>query len=229
MLLQVILSAPDRQEPSSFLNTAVSHGFVWRLLLRIEKAELLTPVSIFQLLLGAKPSAEVLKLTQAASPQPPSMSHQEGPSQLADTSGQAALDAQSTLNSTAAQLSSSNNSPQVTKPIAPLSVSQNAQPGSTTAGQDLGDKPSVTTQKAPLGLQGRDKQAGSAVNNDQTAVHTLLVLDFDWSMIEENSDTFVVRELGGWETFQRYKPVLTLLNKIINQIGLTERATLQGM
>ena len=32
---------------------------------------------------------------------------------------------------------------------------------------------------------------------------TLLVLDFDWSMIEENSDTFVVRELGAWEAFQR--------------------------
>lgn len=33
---------------------------------------------------------------------------------------------------------------------------------------------------------------------------TLLVLDFDWSMIEENSDTFVVRELGAWAAFQRY-------------------------
>ena len=35
-------------------------------------------------------------------------------------------------------------------------------------------------------------------------LQTLLVLDFDWSMIEENSDTFVVRELGGWDSFQRY-------------------------
>ena len=38
---------------------------------------------------------------------------------------------------------------------------------------------------------------------------TLLVLDFDWSMIEENTDTFVVRELNTWEAFQRYVLLLS--------------------
>ncbi|KAK9814809.1 hypothetical protein WJX72_011889 [[Myrmecia] bisecta] len=33
----------------------------------------------------------------------------------------------------------------------------------------------------------------------------LFVCDFDWSLIEENSDTFVVKELGAWEAFCRLK------------------------
>ena len=41
-------------------------------------------------------------------------------------------------------------------------------------------------------------------SSETCPLQTLLVLDFDWSMIEENSDTFVVRELGGWDSFQRY-------------------------
>ena len=40
----------------------------------------------------------------------------------------------------------------------------------------------------------------------------LLVLDFDWSMIEENSDTFVVRELGAWEAFERYVCMCSTFN-----------------
>ena len=247
--LQVILSAPDRQETVSFLITAANNGFVWRLLRRIQKAELLTPVSIYQLLRGPRPSAEVLKMAQAAPSQHASTPHQatptepantarqSAPSQPADTFSHAALDAQSVLNSTAAQLSSSNNSPQVTKLVAPSSNTKNAQPASATAGQDLGNKPSMMTEKTPSDLQGSAEQAGSAVdahadsaiNNNQRAVHTLLVLDFDWSMIEENSDTFVVRELGGWDTFQRYSLVLIPINKIIMQICLSQRAALQGM
>lgn len=30
------------------------------------------------------------------------------------------------------------------------------------------------------------------------------MLDFDWSLVEGNSDTFVLRELGAWDIFQRY-------------------------
>ena len=41
------------------------------------------------------------------------------------------------------------------------------------------------------------------MRGDPLCAVTLLVLDFDWSMIEENSDTFVVRELGAWQAFQR--------------------------
>ena len=31
----------------------------------------------------------------------------------------------------------------------------------------------------------------------------LLALDFDWTMVEENSDTFVLQQVGAWDSFQR--------------------------
>ena len=31
----------------------------------------------------------------------------------------------------------------------------------------------------------------------------LLALDFDWTMVEENSDTFVLQQVGAWDSFLR--------------------------
>lgn len=39
---------------------------------------------------------------------------------------------------------------------------------------------------------------------------TLVVFDFDWSLVEENSDTWVLDELGATHIFKRLKATGTL-------------------
>ncbi len=57
-------------------------------------------------------------------------------------------------------------------------------------------------------------QAGSSRLQDaagpRTGLHAgprggriLLTLDFDWTMVEENSDTFVLQQVGAWDSFLR--------------------------
>jgi hypothetical protein len=41
---------------------------------------------------------------------------------------------------------------------------------------------------------------------------TLVVCDFDWSLVEENSDTWVLAKLGATDVFQRLKATGELRN-----------------
>lgn len=40
---------------------------------------------------------------------------------------------------------------------------------------------------------------------DDDTSHVLVVWDFDWTLVEENSDTWVVHKLGAGDAFNRLK------------------------
>ena len=60
--LQVILAMPDRQESATFLATVTHSGFRWRRLRHLHKPELLTPVSIYQLVQAPLPTPPPAKV-----------------------------------------------------------------------------------------------------------------------------------------------------------------------
>ena len=210
--MQVILAMPDRQETSAFLETASQHGFVWRCLRQVQKPDLLTPVSIYQLVLGTKPSQDVLQLQVSPFPSSVSIPGADGPvpaaAAVAPEAGQHDADF------TAASQPSLSSNPGADEGAAgiPSSAIGARSPGTTAspgqlpfqsgAGSSLASGPSPGTV-FPLQSMLRDGNPAAFPPLGRVSPDVLLVLDFDWSMIEENSDTFVVRELGGWDSFQR--------------------------
>lgn len=44
-----------------------------------------------------------------------------------------------------------------------------------------------------------------AAREDAGTYRTMVVFDFDWSLVEENSDTWVLDRLGATEIFKRLK------------------------
>ena len=208
--MQVILAMPDRQETSAFLETASKHGFIWRCLRQVQKPDLLTPVSIYQLVLGPKPSQDVLQLQ--VSPGPSSIPGTDGPvsaaAALAPEAGQhdagcIAASQPSPLSNAGADEGAPGISSSVIGAHSPGTI---ASPGQllfqSGTGSSLAARSSpgaVFSSRSMLG----DGKSAAIPSSGQTFPDVLLVLDFDWSMIEENSDTFVVRELGGWDSFQR--------------------------
>ncbi len=209
--MQVILAMPDRQETSAFLDTASKHGFVWRCLRQVQKPDLLTPVSIYQLVLGPKPSQDVLNLQ--VSPCPSSIPGTDRPvsaaAALASEAGQ--HDAGVITASQPSPLSNAGadeGAPGISSSaIAACSPGTLASPGQlpvqSSTGSSLASGASPGIVFSPPSMLGDDKPTALRTPSVQMSTKVLLVLDFDWSMIEENSDTFVVRELGGWESFQR--------------------------
>ena len=164
---------PDRHESTSFLDLASSHGFIWRHLRRIQKSDLLTPISIYQIILGPRLSPETRQLDSGIAPSPELAGdlHQQT---------EASPEPESQASKTSSGIVSS---PQASPEPAQLDSGTNT-PQRSTPGDSM-------------------LQTGAFASPHQASLQTLLVLDFDWSMIEENSDTFVVRELGGWDCFQR--------------------------
>lgn len=74
--IQVVLAMPDREETASFLQVANANGFIYRLLHHVQKPDLIMPVSIYQLILGPKPSPELFPLeTQEGSSQRQPLEH----------------------------------------------------------------------------------------------------------------------------------------------------------
>ena len=210
--IQVILAMPDRQESFDFLETASKHGFVWRCLRQVQKPDLLTPVSIYQLVLGSSPSQDVLKLQKSPCPSSVSVSETDGP-----VSAAAALASEANHHD-AGFIVASHPSPLsnagadegasgiFTSIIAACSPGTRSSPGQlpvqSGTGSSLASGASPGTVRSPQSMLG-DGNPAAFPPSGQKSPNVLLVLDFDWSMIEENSDTFVVRELGGWESFQR--------------------------
>lgn len=205
--MQVILAMPDRQETSAFLEAASKHGFFWRCLRQVQKPDLLTPVSIYQLVLGPRPSQDVLQLQ--VSPFPSSIHGTDGPAPaaavLASEAGQ--LDAGCAAASQPSPLSNAGADegilPSIIAARSPGTVASPGQlPVQSGTGSSLACGARPGTVCPPQSMGGDDKP-NAFPPSGQTSPDILLVLDFDWSMIEENSDTFVVRELGGWDSFQR--------------------------
>lgn len=232
---------PDRQESADFLDTAAQHGFIWRSLRRIQKPDLLTPVSIYQLILGLNPSQAICQISLGSCSCPADTSRADGPD-LGAASAQTEISqshpqdmplpnpilaplpdpnlappqsgtCQSPLPLPGQPPPSANmmSQPQSPLPIPPQSPSPmplpNCTPGSGTTKslQRLSQPCSSHAAASPQSEFSMHRpDAGRILPRESTSPQTLLVLDFDWSMIEENSDTFVVRELGGWHTFQRY-------------------------
>ncbi|DBA97088.1 TPA: putative phosphatase phospho1 [Trebouxia sp. C0004] len=202
---------PDRQETLAFLETASKHGFIWRCLRQVQKPDLLTPVSIYQLVLGPKPSQDVLQLQ--VSPCQASVSI-PGDDKLVPAAAALASEAGRHDDGCAAASQPSRlSSPGTDKGEPGISVSViGAQSPGTIASSgrlslqcgnvsSLASRPSPGTVLPPQSMLGDGSPA--ALPLGRTSPSVLLVLDFDWSMIEENSDTFVVHELGGWDSFQR--------------------------
>ncbi len=210
--MQVILTMPDRQETSAFLETASKHGFIWRCLRQVQKPELLTPVSIYQLVLGPKPSQDVLKLQLSPCPTSVSIRGADGlvPAAAALASEAGQHDAGCVAASQPSPLSNAGadeGAPGISSSgIGTRSPGTIASPGQLSSqsgtGSSLAFRPGPGTVFSPQSMLGDGKPAAFPPSG-QTLPDILLVLDFDWSMIEENSDTFVVRELGGWDSFQR--------------------------
>lgn len=201
--MQVILAMPDRQETVSFLETAATHGLIYRLLHHILKPDLLTPVSIYQFIFSPVLSPEILQLVSG---EDPSAAHSlavggkglkamsesthsppaQGLAKVA-TGSMPSWDAISTEADTNLNL-----------PSGPVTCSEAPEPPNSL----------VMSTPGEAGVHCCPMPAGAVphkiLTKGQTGVPaTLLVLDFDWSMIEDNSDTFVVHELGAWEAFQR--------------------------
>ncbi len=205
--MQVILAMPDRQETSAFLETASEHGFIWRCLRQVQKPDLLTPVSIYQLVLGPKPSQDVLKCPSSVS-----MPGTDGlvPAAAVLASGASQHDAGFTAASQPSPLSNAGadeGTPGISSSInaarSPRTIASPCQlPVQSGTGASLASDAGPGTVRPPQSMLGTGDPAAFP-SLGRVSPNILLVLDFDWSMIEENSDTFVVRELGGWDSFQR--------------------------
>ena len=204
--MQVILAMPDRQETSAFLETASKHGFIWRCLRQVRKPDLLTPVTIYQLVLGPNPSQDVLKLQTSPCPSSVSIPGTDGPvpaaASLASEAGQ--HDAGCAAASQPCPMSNAGadeGTPGISRsPGTIASPGQLPVQSGTVSSPASGASPG--TVFPPQSMPG-DGNPAAVPSSGQTSPNVLLVLDFDRSMIEENSDTFVVSELGGWESFQR--------------------------
>ena len=210
--MQVILAMPDRQETSAFLETASKHGFIWRCLRQVRKPDLLTPVSIYQLVLGPKPSQDVLKLQISPCPSSVSIPGTDGPVSAAAASaseadqhdaGFTAASQVSTLSNAGTEEGAAGISTSTTAACSPETIASPGQlPIQSGTDSSLASGPSPGTVRYPQSMLG-DGNPRAFPPLGRVSPKVLLVLDFDWSMIEENSDTFVVRKLGGWESFQR--------------------------
>ena len=202
--MQIILAMPDRQETVSFLETAAAHGLIHRLLHHIQKPDLLTPVSIYQFIFRPALSPEILQL----------VSGEDSSAAHSLAGGSKGLEAvsESTHSLPAERLATSvatgpmpscvtipteaDNSPSL--PSGTLSCSQDPEPPKQLS-MSTSRKADVHCCPAPASTV----RQHSSTKGQPEVPTTLLVLDFDWSMIEDNSDTFVMRELGAWEAFQR--------------------------
>ena len=206
---------PDRQESASFLVRASAHGLIYRLLRHIQKPDLLTPVSIFQFIFGPILPPEILQLVchgdlswarptavAGKDPKPVSESTHSPPTQ--SLAKQANSSVPSVNNHPATVATSLLHLPSGT-------VSNGPEPPGCVDVATAAE-PDVHSHSAPAAAAPPAAAISSQAKITEGKAEvpaTLLVLDFDWSMVEENSDTFVVRELGTWEAFQRY--VLSLL------------------
>ncbi|DBA70351.1 TPA: hypothetical protein ACH3X2_011772 [Trebouxia sp. C0005] len=212
--VQVILAMPDREETSAFLETASKHGFVWRCLRQVQKPDLLTPILIYQLVLGPKPSQDVLQLQVSPCPSSVTIPWTDGPVSAAAAlvseagqhgSGFTAASQPSPLSNAGADEGTPGESSSVLGARRPGTI---ASPGQLLVQSGTGSSPasypSPGTVSPPQSMLGDDNPAAYPPLG-RVLPYVLLVLDFDWSVIEENSDTFVVHELGGWESFQRLK------------------------
>lgn len=208
--MQVILAMPDRQESASFLVMASGHGLIYRLLRHIQKPGLLTPVSIFQFVFAPTLSPEILQLVchgdlshacppamTGTDPKPVSESTHSPPTQrLAKPANSSVPSLDNTPAAVAASL-----------PHLPSQTVLDGCVGVGTAGE-LGVKSHSEAAAAAPPAAATSSPAKLREGRAEVPA-TLLVLDFDWSMVEENSDTFVVRKLGAWEAFQRYMSSLS--------------------
>lgn len=217
--MQVILAMPDRQETVSFLETAAAHGVIFRLLHHIQKPDLLTPVSIYQFIFRPVLSPDILQLVSG---EDSSAAH----SLAVGSKGFKAVSAsthspptQSLVNEATGLMPSWGTvSPEVDTnlmlPSGTLSYLEDPEPCKTFSVSTPGEA-GVNCCPAPAGAVPQP-----ILTKGQTGVPaTLLVLDFDWSMIEDNSDTFVVHELGAWEAFQRCGLLQHLDNSLFCSLG----------
>ena len=205
---------PDRHESTAFLQVALAHDFTWRMLRNIHKPELLTPVSIYQLVLGHRPSPQLLHAGDKQDSRLRQHTQQTSPASTYDA-------ARTEASPTVAAASASPHAVLAGKELQQNAVSVNhvqlasgsrtrptATDTHTDAIPDGQIQPASRSPAMPAATE--PQQDALSVSQVQLVSGTspmptmLLVLDFDWSMIEENSDTFVVRELGAWEAFQRY-------------------------
>lgn len=198
---------PDRQESASFLDMASAHGLVYRLLRHIQKPDLLTPVSIFQFVFGPILSPEILQLAchgDLSPAQPPVAAGKD----LKPVSESTGLPPCRRL---AKQASSS--VPSLDRTPAAVNTTILHLPAETLL--DDPEPPGcvdVATAEGPAAAAPSAAATSTPAKTTEGKAEvpvTLLVLDFDWSIVEENSDTFVVRELGTWEAFQRYVSLLS--------------------
>lgn len=210
--MQVILAMPDRQESASFLVMASGHGLIYRLLRHIQKPGLLTPVSIFQFIFAPILSPEILQLVchgdlsharppavAGTHPKPVSESTHSPPTQrLAKPANSSVPSLDNTPAAVAASL-----------PHLPSETVLDGCVGEATAGE-LGVKSHSEAAAAAAPPAAATFSPAKLTEGKAEVPATLLVLDFDWSMVEENSDTFVVHELGAWEAFQRYMSSLSV-------------------
>ena len=195
---------PDRQESASFLDIASAHGLIYRLLRHIQKPDLLTPVSIFQFVFGPVLSPEILQLVCNAPPHavagtdPKSVSESTHSPPTQRLAKQANSLVQSLERTPAAADTSLLHVPSETISDYPeLPCCMNV----ASAGEP--DVPSHGAPAAAASPAAASSFQAKLTEGKAEVPATLLVLDFDWSMIEENSDTFVARELGAWAAFQR--------------------------
>lgn len=217
--MQVILAMPDWQETVSFLETAATHGLIYRLLHHIQKPDLLTPVSIYQFIFKPNLSPEILQLVSGEDSSAahslaggskgfeavPESTHSRPAERLAEV----ATGPMPSRNTISTDVDTSLNMPSGT-----LSCSEDTEPPinaimstSAKAGGHCCPAPASTVPQH------------SSTKGQPEVPTTLLVLDFDWSMIEDNSDTFVVRELGAWEAFQRCEASQHLDNALFCDVG----------
>lgn len=242
---------PDREESVSFLKIAVVHGFIWRLLHHVQKPDLLTPVSIYQFVLGPNSSPELLKRTAGNDSIPCQKSEHHTQSTASCTADAGMLHvpvgspvltfqrSQPVPESSEVKLKPSVSLHQPGGLMQPQTealaeLAPHCQPASAALLDTDQLQPcspnSHNAAETTLYPQNMTASITASVTADnslakrtssqlsQRIAETLLVLDFYWSMIEENSDTFVVRQLGAWDTFQRSAlltscnhPVLTRL------------------